>query len=413
MHKVSPLQKPFPSMPIIKGVKFSFAHSGTRYAKNDLLLVHFSPQTVAAGVFTRSLTASAPVKWCQKQLHWQKRNQEAAIALIVNSGNANAFTGLKGQKVVIEQSNAIAKLLDCQKEQVFVASTGIIGQPLPIDDIIKHYPQMVQNLKADNDWQQATIATQTTDSFSKAVCKEIDIEGHKVRLNAFAKGSGMIEPNMATMLAWLFTDAHISQAMLQQILNTACEKSFNAITVDSDTSTSDTLMVFATNKAGHSFIDSDENAAYDRLQQAVEEVLIELAQLVVRDGEGASKFIEVQVKGAVSERSAKVIAKSIANSPLVKTAIAGEDANWGRVVMAAGKAGEPLDQELLSVSFGDTNIVQKGLLLINYDENDVTEHLKGQNINIKVNLHLGAGEATVWTCDLTHDYIDINADYRS
>lgn len=413
MHKTSPLQKPFPAMPPIEGVAFSYAHSGTHYDKNDLLLVRFSEQTVAAGVFTRSLTASAPVRWCQKQLRWQKRNKQPVAALMVNSGNSNAFTGQAGEEAIMTQAGHMAKLLDCEKEQIFIASTGVIGKPLPVADIVRHYPKMVNDLTQSHDWQEATIATQTTDTFSKGVCREIIIEGEKLCLNAIAKGSGMIEPNMATMLAWLFTDASISGEMLQHMLEKACDKSFNAITVDSDTSTSDTLMAFATNKASHKKIEAESDPNYKILQQAIEDILIELAQLVVRDGEGASKFIEINVKGAVSERSAKIIAKSIANSPLVKTAIAGEDANWGRVVMAAGKAGEPLDSDLLSVDFGGFSIVEKGQLQDDYNEDDVTKHLQGQNIIINVHLHLGQASATVWTCDLTHDYIDINADYRS
>ncbi len=413
MHKISPLQRPFPLMPSIEGVEFSVAHSGTRYKRNDLLMLRFAPETVAAGVFTKSLTCSAPVIWCKNQLRWQRRNNKNVAALIVNAGNANAFTGEAGEAAVLKQSGSLAALLECQKEQIFIASTGVIGEPLPVDAIIAHYPPMLRNLKNDNAWQEAVLATQTTDTFSKAACRIIEIEGQTVKINAIAKGSGMIEPNMATMLAWLFTDACISQKMLQQILEQACHKSFNAITVDSDTSTSDTLMAFATQKAGHSPIEDESHRAYKIFSQAVEEVLVELAQLVVRDGEGASKFIEINVKGAVSERSAKVIAKSIANSPLVKTAIAGEDANWGRIMAAAGKALEPLDASLVSLYFGDVLIVEKGLLAPDYREENVAEHLKGQDISIALDLHLGEGQATVWTCDLTHDYIDINADYRS
>ncbi|MFV0431048.1 MAG: bifunctional glutamate N-acetyltransferase/amino-acid acetyltransferase ArgJ [Alphaproteobacteria bacterium] len=413
MAKISPLKEDFPEMPAIEGVQFSVAHSGTRYNKNDLLLVTFTENTVAAGVYTKSLTRSAPVDWCKKQLKWQYRNKENVRALLVNAGNANAFTGHKGLEAVEQQCGHLAQIMGCFKEQIFVASTGVIGQFLPVDDITKHYENMYQNCSQDGLWQDAVKATETTDTFSKGACLQIELNGTNVTLNAFAKGSGMIAPDMATMLAWLFTDAQIEAKILQQMVEECVETSFNAITVDSDTSTSDTLMAFATQKANNNKIVDDKSTDYSVLKAAVEKLLIKLAQLVVKDGEGATKFIEVNISGAVSNRSAKIIAKSIANSPLVKTAIAGEDANWGRVVMAIGKAGEPADRDLLNISFGGVKVAEKGLAIEDYDEEPIAEHLKGQDIVIDVSLGLGDGEASMWTCDLTHEYISINADYRS
>ncbi|MFV0321534.1 MAG: bifunctional glutamate N-acetyltransferase/amino-acid acetyltransferase ArgJ [Alphaproteobacteria bacterium] len=413
MNKISPLKEDFPKMPAIKGIEFSVAHSGTRYKKDDLLLVKLGQGTVAAGVYTKSQTRSAPVDWCKRQLRWQHRNNQSPVALIVNSGNANAFTGNKGIEAVEAQCGYLADIVDCFKEQIFVASTGVIGQFLDVEAITKHYNGMVDNLSANGDWQKAVYATETTDTFSKGVTTQIELSGETVTINAFAKGSGMIAPDMATMLAWLFTDAKIEAKMLQQILTETVDTSFNSITVDSDTSTSDTLMAFATQQANNPIIADDENTDYSVFKKAVEDVLIKLAQLVVKDGEGATKFIEVNVTGAVSARSAKVIALAIANSPLVKTAIAGEDANWGRVVMAVGKAGEPADRDLLSIKFGGIEVAQKGLAVAGYDEAPVAAHLKGQNIVIDVHLAIGQGKATVYTCDLTHEYISINADYRS
>jgi glutamate N-acetyltransferase/amino-acid N-acetyltransferase len=406
---LSPLApKGLPDLPPVGGVRLAAGNTGTRYkGRDDVLLVELAPETAVAGVFTRSRTASGPVDWCRRSLEGG-----VARALVVNAGNANAFTGARGEAVVETTAKAAAKLVGCRPEQVFIASTGVIGQVLPPDAIAKSLAGLHAGLRPDR-WDAAARAIMTTDTFPKAVTRTAMVGGKQVRITGIAKGSGMIAPDMATMLAFVFTDAAVDQSTLQRMLARGTERSFNAITVDSDTSTSDTLLLCAAGAAGNELIaDASAPAARD-FRGKLEEVLLDLAHQVVRDGEGATKFVTVDVVGATSPRSAKRVALAIANSPLVKTAIAGEDANWGRIVMAVGKSGEPCDRDKLGISVGGTLIAAEGMAVEGYDETPVADHMKGQEIHIEANLNLGRGKARVWTCDLTHGYIDINGSYRS
>ncbi|NQV47598.1 MAG: bifunctional glutamate N-acetyltransferase/amino-acid acetyltransferase ArgJ [Rhodospirillaceae bacterium] len=409
MADKSPLApEKFPDLPAIDGVRLAAGACGIRYkGRTDLLLVEMAPETTAAGVFTKSKTASAPVDWCRKAL---KGGQ--AQALVVNSGNANAFTGKAGDGSVERTVAAAADVIACRPSKVFVASTGVIGEMLPDEKLTEALPKLKDALDGKS-WATAAEAIMTTDTFPKAATRTVDIDGTKVTINGIAKGSGMIAPDMATMLAFVFTDAAIPAPVLQDMLNTGADKSFNSITVDSDTSTSDTLMLFATGAAGNDMFASADAPALDEFRDQLDDLLIDLAQQVVRDGEGASKFISVTVSGAENNVAAKRIALSIANSPLVKTAIAGEDANWGRIVMAVGKAGEKADRDKLSITIGGHLIAEDGLARNDYDEAPVAEHMKGQEIDILADVGIADGRATVWTCDLTHGYITINADYRS
>jgi len=410
--KTSPLApQAFPAMPVVAGVSLAACACGLKKnGKTDLMLAEMVPGTTVAGVFTQSLTASPPVKWSQKAaLGGQARG------LIVNSANANTFTGPHGIKAVEETARATADQLACRPSRIFAASTGVIGEPLAHDKIIAALP----GLKADLSpaaWDDAAKAIMTTDTFAKGSTRQADIGGVTVTLNGFAKGSGMIHPNMATMLAFVFTDAALPADVLRALLAGAADKSFNSITVDSDTSTSDTVLLFATGAgAEHRAITEAGDAALDNFKAKLEEVTTDLAHQIVRDGEGATKFVTVTVTGAETNQAAKRIAFSIANSPLMKTAIAGEDANWGRVVMAVGKAGEKIDADKMSISFGSIAVARGGAVVAGYDEAPVAQHMKGQEVVIEVDAGLGdgGGAATVWTCDLTHGYIDINADYRS
>ena len=333
-------------------------------------------------------------------------------AIVVNSGNANAFTGRVGDAAVRDTVRAAAAGFKCPQNQIFVSSTGVIGEPLPVDRLVKALPRLQKALD-DGAWRAAADAILTTDTFAKGATRTATIDGVPVTLNGFAKGSGMIAPDMATMLAYIFTDAAIDDGALQTALAAATTKSFNAITVDSDTSTSDTVLLCATGRANHKRVTSAADARLRDFRKKLEEVMIDLAQQIVRDGEGASKFITVTVTGAASARAAKRIALSIANSPLVKTAVAGEDANWGRIVMAVGKAGEKADRDRLQISIGGIVVAEDGLRRAGYDETPVARRMKGQNIDIAADVGIGRGKATVWTCDLTHGYIDINADYRT
>ncbi|MBL6933150.1 MAG: bifunctional glutamate N-acetyltransferase/amino-acid acetyltransferase ArgJ, partial [Rhodospirillales bacterium] len=342
------------------------------------------------------------VEWCRKALEGGH-----AEVLIVNSGNANAFTGKAGVASVERTVEAAADLFSCRPSKVFVASTGVIGEPLPDDRLTAALPGVQGKLDANN-WQVAAEAIMTTDTFAKGCTRTADIGGTQVTINGIAKGSGMIAPDMATMLAFVFTDAAIPADILQGMLARGADKSFNAITVDSDTSTSDTLMLFATGEAGN-----DSAASLDDFSAMLDEVLVNLAGQVVRDGEGASKFISVTVTGAEDDLAARRIGLAIANSPLVKTAIAGEDANWGRIVMAVGKAGERADRDQLVIEIGGVRITDGGQVIAGYDETPVVNHMRGSDIDIRVDVGIASGEATVWTCDLTHGYITINADYRS
>ncbi|MGO4664626.1 bifunctional glutamate N-acetyltransferase/amino-acid acetyltransferase ArgJ [Bosea sp. 2RAB26] len=409
---VSPLApKRQPKVPAVPGVRFATAEAGIRYkGRTDVVFMLLDEGTQAAGVFTRSKCPSAPVDWCRENLA-----QGKARAIVVNSGNANAFTGLKGRDSVKLTAEIAAKAAGCKPQEVFIASTGVIGEPLDatkFEGVLKDCASRA----ADGPWIDAAKAIMTTDTFPKALSRKAKIDGHEVVIAGIAKGAGMIAPDMATMLSFVFTDAPIAAPVLQALLSKGVKGSFNAVTVDSDTSTSDTLMLFATGKAaarGVPEITEVNDARLSGFKRALNALLLELSHLVCKDGEGARKFVEVRVTGATSARSAKRVALSIANSPLVKTAIAGEDANWGRVVMAVGKAGEPADRDRLDISFGDITVAKQGARAPSYDETAVSDYMKGDDIVITADLGLGRGKSTVWTCDLTKAYVEINGDYRS
>lgn len=405
--KKSPLAPAtFPKLPEVNGVRISAISAGVKYKnRDDVMLASLSPGTTIAGVLTNSLTASAPVDWCRKNLAHAK-----ARAIIVNSGNANAFTGKVGHQHVKAMVHPVSKALGCPQNQVFVASTGVIGEKLPADRISRVVPKLVSSQKPDS-WDAVARAIMTTDTFPKGASASAQINGHLVTIVGIAKGSGMIAPDMATMLSFVFTDAAIPAALLQKQLKRAADKSFNCITVDGDTSTSDTLLLAATGQAKNPAVTALKDL--NSFQRALQKVLTDLATQVVKDGEGASKFITIDVSGAASAKAARRIGLSIANSPLVKTAIAGEDANWGRVVMAVGKAGEKADRDKLSIAMGGIVICKDGQQNPNYRDSDVARHLKGSDIHVAVDVGIGKGKARVWTCDLTHGYISINADYRS
>jgi len=402
---VSPLAPAsFPDLPVIPGVRFATAEAGVRYKnRTDVMLAVLDPGTTVAGVFTTSATRSAPVLDCQAKLGG---SPSTGAAILVNSGNSNAFTGQRGQMSVDELCAAASRAADVPETRVFTASTGVIGEPLPHDRIIAKLDELTGNL-SDTAIATAARAIMTTDTFPKGASRQVTIGGKTVSIAGIAKGSGMIAPDMATMLVYIFTDAVFEQAALQGQLGELTRRTFNCITVDSDTSTSDSLMVCATGASG---VDCTWETAFGG---ALYEVMLDLAHQVVRDGEGATKFVEVRVTGAASDTDAKTHAMSIANSPLVKTAIAGEDPNWGRVVMAIGKSGAAADRDLLSIRFGNILVAEKGWVSPDYREDDAAAYMKGQELVIAVDLGLGDGKATVWTCDLTHGYIDINADYRS
>lgn len=402
---VSPLAPAsFPDLPVIKGVRFASAAAGVKYqGRTDVMLAVMEPGTSVAGVFTRSKTRSAPVLDCQAKLGGATN---AGAAILVNSGNSNAFTGHYGQTSVAEITSAVADRTGIPAERVFTASTGVIGEPLPHDRIVAKISEL-HNSVDETALEGAAKAIMTTDTFAKGSCATVGIDGKTVKIAGIAKGSGMIAPDMATMLVYIFTDAKVEQAALQAQLAAICDRSFNCITVDSDTSTSDSLMLCATGASG---VDATGNAEF---AAGLERVMLDLSHQVVRDGEGATKFVEIQVTGAASDPDAKVHGMAIANSPLVKTAIAGEDPNWGRVVMAIGKSGAAADRDLLSIRFGNVLVAEKGWVSPGYNEELGAAEMKKQEITIKVDLGLGSGSATVWTCDLTHQYISINADYRS
>jgi glutamate N-acetyltransferase/amino-acid N-acetyltransferase len=397
----------FPALPAISGVTPRVARARYKeWDRCDLTFVELTEGTSVAGVFTRNVCCSSEVEMGREQVRLGQ-----ARALIVNAGNSNAFTGYRGREAVEQIMGQVASALGCQPSDVFVSSTGVIGVPLPKD---KAKAGVDAALTAEPcSWEDAAHAICTTDTFAKGASASAVIGDKTVQVAGIVKGSGMIAPDMATMLGYIFTDAAVAPALLQEMLSEATGTSFNSITVDSDTSTSDTVLLFATGAAGNAALTSRDDDGADALFAAIRAVALELAQLVVRDGEGATKFIEVEVTGADSDANAKKIALSIANSPLVKTAVAGEDANWGRVVMAVGKAGAPADRDKLAIRFGDHWVARDGLPVDGYDEAPVAAHLTGQNIRIGADIGLGDGTATVWTCDLTHGYISINADYRS
>ena len=406
-HPVSPLARPFPAIPAIAGVTPRVARAGYKdWGRCDLTFIELAEGTAVAGVFTRNVCCSSEV-----ELGRQNVAHGRARALVVNAGNSNAFTGYRGREAVEAIMAQVSQHLGCPPEQVFVSSTGVIGVPLPKDKAKAGIEAAL--VAAPCDWEAAANTIGTTDTFAKGAMAQAVIDGRTVTLGAIIKGSGMIAPDMATMLGYVFTDAAVAPAFLQELLSAANQRTFSCITVDSDTSTSDTVLAFATGAAGNAPLTSFDSVGADAFAAALEDVCRQMAHLVVRDGEGAQKFIAVTVSGAVSDTSARKVGLAIANSPLVKTAIAGEDANWGRVVMAVGKAGEPADRDRLSIGFGGTWAAREGQPLADYDEAPVAAHLKGQDISIEVDLGMGGGRATVWTCDLTHGYISINADYRS
>jgi glutamate N-acetyltransferase/amino-acid N-acetyltransferase len=358
-------------------------------------------------VLTRSKAPGAPVLWCREALpHGRAR------AIVVNAGNANVFTGRAGRQAVEETVVAAAAALGCPREEIYVSSTGVIGEILPAGKIVAALPDAIAKASADG-WEAASRAIMTTDTFRKVATREATIAGVKVRINGFCKGSGMIAPDMATMLAYVFTDAKLPASVLQALLTRGVDRSFNAITVDGDTSTSDTVLLAATGAAGNAEIESAGDRRLAGFRRALDDLLLDLAKQVVRDGEGAERLVEIRVTGAVSARSARKIGLTVGNSPLVKTAIAAGDANWGRIVAAVGRSGEPVDRDRLSVAIGGTTIAADGGLVAGYDESPVATHMKGREIVIEIGLGLGRGKATVWTCDLTHRYIDINGSYRS
>jgi len=411
MTDISPLAPAqFPDMRPVQGVRFATRGVGVKYKdRTDLMVAELVEGSSIAGVFTKSLTASAPVEACRAAL---ASGLGRARCIVVNSGNANAFTGKKGAASVERIVAGTCDIFGCRAEEVFTASTGVIGEPLADEKITAALGDMKAEI-GQVDFEAAARAIMTTDTFPKGASRTATIAGEKVSISGIVKGSGMIAPDMATMLGFVFTDAKIAPDVLQALLSDLTEKSFNAITVDSDTSTSDSVLLAATNQATHDEITSLEDPALDEFKAVLKEVMVDLAQQVVRDGEGASKFISVSVKGAENDKAAKTIGLAIANSPLVKTAIAGEDANWGRVVMAVGKAGEKADRDKLQISMGGVLIAGEGEAIDDYDESPVVEHMKGKEIDVLVDVGVGTGEATVWTCDLTHGYITINADYRS
>ncbi len=394
----------FPALPVIAGARFATVAAGVRYeGREDVMLAALDPGTVVAGVFTRSATRSANVLDCQAKI---ARHDAAGAAIIVNSGNSNAFTGRAGEGSVAAICDTVAGALDLPASRVFTSSTGVIGERLPHDRITAKVNDLVAGLN-EAALEKAAQAIMTTDTFPKGACREVDVSGTKIRIAGIAKGSGMIAPDMATMLVYIFTDAALSQPALQALVNSINARSFNNITVDSDTSTSDTLLMAATGASG---VDASDNADF---AAALEDVMLDLAHQVVRDGEGATKFVTVSVTGATSDADARTHALSIANSPLIKTALAGEDPNWGRVVMAVGKSGAAANRDTLSIRFGDITVAEKGWVAESYKEAEGAAYMKREEIEIGVDIGLGSGAATVWTCDLTHGYISINADYRS
>ncbi len=413
---VSPLAPAaFPALPAIAGVRFAAAAAGVRYpGRLDVMLAEIAPGASLAGVFTRSSTRSAPVLWCEEKLAALQGGlaSDGGFAILVNSGNANAFTGANGRAAVEATVAATATALDIPRDHVFVASTGVIGEPLPAERIVATLGTLRDTLSPDAA-ESAARAIMTTDTFPKGAVARIDLDGVPVTLVGFAKGSGMIAPDMATMLVYLFTDAAVTPGLLQAMVSRASDTTFNCITVDGDTSTSDTLVMAATGRAAHPPIATANDPRLPVFEAALTEVMRDLAHQVVRDGEGATKFVEVRVTGAETPADARRVGLSIANSPLVKTAIAGEDPNWGRIVMAVGKSGAAADRDRLTIRFGDVLVAENGWVSPGYREADGAAYMKNAELVIAVDLGLGDGAATIWTCDLTHRYIEINADYRS
>lgn len=410
--KISPFApKALPSVPAIEGVRFASVEAGIKYKnRRDLMVAVMDEGTVSAGVLTQSKTCSAPVLWCRESLKGGK-----ARILVVNSGNANAFTGKKGRSAVEVTAKFAQSAVGCGPSEVYLASTGVIGEPLEADRFAHLLEGLAKSASAEG-WHDTARAIMTTDTFPKLATRTAKIGDTEVTINGFCKGAGMIAPDMATMLCFLFTDAAIPAPVLQDIVASGAQTSFNCMTVDGDTSTSDTCLMFATGKAakrGQPSVEKSDDAALQDFREKTHDLLKELAILVAKDGEGVSKFVTINVEGAETDKAARTIGLSIANSPLVKTAIAGEDPNWGRIVMAVGKSGEAADRDRLSIWFGDRIVAKDGERAPEYDEPTMAAYMKNPEIVIRVGLGLGNGKATIWTCDLTHDYISINADYRS
>jgi glutamate N-acetyltransferase/amino-acid N-acetyltransferase len=408
--QVSPLAPPyFAKLPPLAGVRLAAGAAHIRYPdRNDVLLAVLAPGTQVAGLFTQSKTASAPVEWCREALAGA-----VARVLVVNSGNANAFTGLAGIEAVRKIAESVAGMVGCRAPEVFIASTGVIGEPLPYHKIIRVLPELADS-GAAGAWRAAAEAIMTTDTYPKLATASAFIDGHRVTINGIAKGSGMIAPDMATLLSFVFTDANLPGAVLQPLLAEAAANSFNAITVDGDTSTSDTLLMFATGKgAAHPVIARPTDKRLEQFKERLNAICLDLALQVVKDGEGASRLIRVDVSGAQNNDAAKKIALAIANSPLVKTAIAGGDANWGRIVMAVGKSGEAADRDRLTIAFGDHVVAEKGARAAGYDEKRAAAAVARREVAISADVGVGKGKARVWTCDLTEGYIRINGSYRS
>lgn len=411
--KVSPFAPTsLPTMSVVPGVRFAAVEGGLRYkGRKDLMLADLAPGTICAGVLTKSKTCSPAVIWCRDQLQ-----HGHARALVVNAGNANAFTGKAGADAVRITADAAASAVGCKPDEVFIASTGVIGEPMDVSSFSGLLDGMAPDVSATA-WEDAARAIMTTDTYPKLTATSASIGGKSVQIAGFVKGSGMIAPDMATMLGFIFTDANIALPVLQKITREMADRTFNCITVDSDTSTSDTVLVFATGNAegvasGPEITDAatPEAAAF---ATALHDVMLNLAQQVVRDGEGLTKFIEIEVTGAKDDKAAHRIAMAMANSPILKAAFAGEDPNWGRVVMAVGKAGEAADRDKLCIRFGDIQVAENGLRVAGYREEDGADYMKNAELHISVDVGIASGRAMVWTCDLTHDYITINADYRS
>ena len=406
--QVSPLAVQFPELAPLAGVRLGAAEAGIRYRnRTDLALMELAAGSTVAGVFTSNRCPGAPVDWCRAAVKGGR-----ARAVVINAGNANVFTGRAGHEACVATAATTAGLVGCPPKQVFIASTGVIGEVLPHDKLTAALPALHASLREDA-WDAAARAIMTTDTFPKGATRLARIGETEVRINGIAKGSGMIAPDMATMLCFVATDAKIPAPALDALLRKGVGRSFNCTTVDSDTSTSDTLLLFATGAAKHPRVPADGGPLLRDFAEKLDDLLLDLALQVVRDGEGAQKLIRIEVSGATTARSAKRIAMSVANSPLVKTAVAGEDANWGRIVMAVGKAGEPADRDRLSIAVGGVWMARDGGVVPGYDEAPVVAHMRGREIHIEIDLGLGRGAATAWTCDFTHGYIDINGSYRS
>ncbi|MEE9314459.1 MAG: bifunctional glutamate N-acetyltransferase/amino-acid acetyltransferase ArgJ [Rhizobiaceae bacterium] len=410
--KISPLApKSAPLLPIMNGVRMETCQAGIKYPnRTDLLLMVFDKPAAVAGVFTQSKCSSSPVDWCRKGL--SASPAPTAKAVVVNAGNANAFTGIKGEAATAITAKAAALACGCEPHDIYLASTGVIGEPLEADKFAHYLQAMAKEAKPDN-WAAAAGAIMTTDTYPKLSTQSVELNGITATINGIAKGSGMIAPDMATMLSFMVTDMPISQPLLQSMLSKLVGPTFNAVTVDSDTSTSDTLMLFATGSVKTAPLENENDSRFPLFNEALRLVMHDLAMQVIRDGEGASKQVEIFVSGAETDSAAKKIALSVANSPLVKTAVAGEDANWGRVVMAVGKAGEAADRDALEISFGDIRVAVAGERDPNYDETATSAIMARDEILISIDVGIANGSARVWTCDLTKEYVAINGDYRS